>query len=63
MVSLGLPGRAEDAAPLQDRLFFEHRIEVPIIPFAASRILRVSMQRYVSMDDVARLAEALPALL
>ena len=59
MASLILPGRAEAAAELQDQLLFEHQIEVPVIPWAGQRLLRVSMQRYVCWDDIERLAVAL----
>ena len=51
--------------PLQDALLFEHGIEVPIVPWprALNRVLRVSAQLYNSLDDYARLADALDALL
>jgi isopenicillin-N epimerase len=51
--------------PLQDALLFEHGIEVPIVPWPrpANRVLRVSAQLYNSLDDYAKLADALDALL
>jgi isopenicillin-N epimerase len=47
--------------PLQDTLFFEHQIEVPIIPFPRPphRLLRISAQIYNDERDYRRLAEAL----
>ncbi|QRK04011.1 aminotransferase class V-fold PLP-dependent enzyme [Archangium violaceum] len=51
--------------PLQDRLLFEHRIEVPITPWPRPphRHVRVSAQLYNSHAEYQRLAEALGALL
>lgn len=51
--------------PLQERLFHEHRIEVPVIPWPAppARILRVSAQVHNVRADYERLAAALPSLL
>lgn len=50
--------------PLQDRLLFEHHIEVPIIPFPAppKRLVRVAAQVYNEEADYVRLVEALGAL-
>lgn len=47
--------------PLQERLFSEHRIEVPIIPWPKppKRLLRISAQLYNSMPEYERLAAAL----
>lgn len=59
MVSVEVPIAADG---LQDRLFFEHRIEVPVIPFAGKTLVRVSMQVHTSLDDVAKLARVLPRL-
>lgn len=49
---------------LQDRLWFEHQIEVPIIPFPAppKRLVRVAAQLYNRESDYARLVDALGAL-
>jgi isopenicillin-N epimerase len=51
--------------PLQDRLFYEHHIEVPVVawPQAPRRHLRVSAQVYNTHIEYQVLAEALEALL
>ncbi|MFL5351145.1 aminotransferase class V-fold PLP-dependent enzyme [Archangium sp.] len=51
--------------PLQDRILFEHGIEVPITPWPRPphRHVRVSAQLYNSHAEYQRLAEALEALL
>ncbi|HSP80705.1 MAG TPA: aminotransferase class V-fold PLP-dependent enzyme [Myxococcaceae bacterium] len=51
--------------PLQDRLLFEHGIEVPVIPWprAPHRLVRLSAQLYNSHSEYQRLADALAALL
>ncbi|HYO54981.1 aminotransferase class V-fold PLP-dependent enzyme, partial [Archangium sp.] len=51
--------------PLQDRLLFEHHIEVPIFPWPRPphRLLRLSAQLYNTHAEYQRLAEALEALL
>jgi isopenicillin-N epimerase len=50
---------------LQDALLFEHKIEVPIMPWPRqpNRTLRVSAQLYNSIDEYERLADALDELL
>jgi isopenicillin-N epimerase len=50
-----------DAQALQDKLFFEHRIEVPIVPWPAPprRLVRVAAQHYNSPGDLDRLLEVL----
>lgn len=50
--------------PLQDKLFFEHHIEVPIIPFPRPprRLVRISAQIYNDERDYRRLAAALTHL-
>jgi isopenicillin-N epimerase len=47
--------------PLQDKLLFEHGIEVPFVPWPQppKRVLRISAQLYNSIEDYAKLAEAL----
>jgi len=47
--------------PLQDALFFDHQIEVPIVAWPASpkRVLRVSAAVYNTRGDYERLADAL----
>lgn len=64
------PGDGIHAPPLyldglQERLFHEHRIEVPVIPWPAppARILRVSAQLHNVRADYERLAAVLPSLL
>jgi isopenicillin-N epimerase len=61
MVSLQLP----DAAPadLQERLFDDHRIEIPVTDRAAPRLIRASFQGYNDESDLERLKAALDALL
>ena len=61
MVSLQLP---EDApADLQERLFEEYRIEVPVFERERPRLIRVSFQAYNDESDLERLKAALNALL
>lgn len=47
--------------PVQDKLLFEHRIEVPFIPWPRppKRMLRVSAQLYNTIDEYERLAALL----
>ena len=45
-----------------DRLFQEYRIEVPVIPFAAKTLVRISMQQHVRPGDVPALGSALRQL-
>jgi isopenicillin-N epimerase len=51
--------------PLQDALFYEHNIEVPIHPWPhqPKRVLRVSAQLYNEIGEYAKLADALQELL
>jgi len=51
--------------PLQDALFFEHAIEVPIHPWPhqPKRVLRISAQLYNTIEDYEKLAKALTELL
>ena len=51
--------------PLQDALFFEHAIEVPIHPWPhqPKRVLRISAQLYNTIEDYEKLANALTELL
>jgi len=50
---------------LQERLWSEHCIEVPVMPWPAPprRVLRISAQLYNTPDQYSRLAAVLPALL
>jgi isopenicillin-N epimerase len=56
-----LPLSDGDGDALQDRLLFEHNIEVPIMPWPAppKRLLRVSAAVYNTFDEYERLASAL----
>jgi len=56
-------GKAVD--PVQERLYHEYRIEVPIVNWPASgrRLVRVSAQAYNTEDDYHRLASALKQIL
>jgi len=56
MATVMLPDGDREA--LQDRLLFEHRIEVPIMPWPG-RVLRVSAQLYNTFADYEKLASAL----
>jgi isopenicillin-N epimerase len=61
MVSLWLP---EDAPQdLQERLFDEHRIEIPVFERERPRLIRASFQGYNDEGDLERLKAALDALL
>jgi isopenicillin-N epimerase len=61
MVTLRVP---EDAPKdLQERLYNEHRIEVPVFERGEERFIRVSFQGYNDAGDLERLRDALAALL
>jgi isopenicillin-N epimerase len=61
MVSLQLPDDAP--ADLQERLFDEHRIEIPVMDRVSPRLIRTSFQGYNDGTDLERLRAALDALL
>jgi selenocysteine lyase/cysteine desulfurase len=61
MVSLQLPDDAPD--DLQQRLFDEHRIEIPVSDRESPRLLRASFQGYNDEADLERLKAALATLL
>ena len=68
MATLPLPlrddrGELDRATALQLALWDQHRIEVPILPWDGRTWVRISMQAYNTVDQVARLGEALAALL
>jgi isopenicillin-N epimerase len=52
----------EEAERVHDRLLEQYRIEVPIIPMPNALWVRISAQIYNTMEDYARLARAVPAL-
>ncbi|HYI11629.1 MAG TPA: aminotransferase class V-fold PLP-dependent enzyme [Thermoanaerobaculia bacterium] len=69
MAALPLPDGTEAPSPygdpLQDRLLYEHNIEVPIGPWPhpPKRMLRISAQLYNELGDYEKLAGALRTLL
>jgi selenocysteine lyase/cysteine desulfurase len=52
-----------DAARLWQRLYEEHRVEVPVYEWGGRRVLRVSIGPYNDEGDVDRLVKALQELL
>jgi isopenicillin-N epimerase len=60
MASVWLPGPKPD---LSQRLFDEHRIEIPTMRHGRDDLLRISVASYTERADVERLLEALPAVL
>jgi isopenicillin-N epimerase len=50
-----------DHAGLQDRLLFDHQVEVPFTAHQDFRFVRVSVQGYTTLDDLDRLETALCA--
>ena len=71
MAAIPIPnGKPDDKAspfgdPLQDALFDQFRIEVPVMPWPSppKRLLRISAQLYNSIDQYSKLADALCRLL
>jgi isopenicillin-N epimerase len=61
MVSLRLPDSAP--ADLKERLYDEHRIEIPVSDRNGLRLIRASFQGYNDETDLTRLQAALAALL
>lgn len=57
MVAVPLP--PGEAQPLQDILWTDHRIEVPIIEWEAQRLIRVSCHLYTTRDEIDQLVSAL----
>lgn len=49
--------------PLQDTLWHQHRIEVPLFTFEGKRCLRVSAHLHSTLADAEKLAAVLPSLL
>jgi isopenicillin-N epimerase len=52
-----------DPVAVQDALLYDHRVEVPIIPWGGRQFVRVSVQAYNTLDDLAALVAALQAVL
>lgn len=50
-----------DHSGLQDRLLFEHHVEVPLTAHLESRFVRVSVQGYTTEDDLNRFEDAMYA--
>jgi selenocysteine lyase/cysteine desulfurase len=62
MVAMTLPV-GTDLDALKHRLYEEFRIEVPLMQWNKSKILRISIQAYNSQSDIQRLQDALRTLL
>ena len=60
-----LPTSPLYADPLQDKLWGEHRVEVPIIPWPTppKRLMRISSQLYNTPEDYFKLSESLKIIL
>jgi isopenicillin-N epimerase len=56
------PGSVDNAQRLRDALFFNHRIEAPVIARGGALWARLSMQVYNEDEDVERFAAAVEAL-
>jgi isopenicillin-N epimerase len=61
MVTLRLPADAPE--DLQERLYDDHRIEIPVSEHGNDRFIRASFQGYNHAGDLERLRSALAALL
>ena len=61
MVTLRLPGDAPD--DLQERLYNDYRIEIPVFERGDDRFIRASFQGYNDAADLERLKSALDELL
>ena len=61
MVTIPLPHC--DAAAVKERLYAEHRIEVPLGELAGQCGIRISVQAYNTAEDLERLLEALKLLI
>lgn len=62
MASAPLPPET-DPIRLKNRLYDEHRIEIPVFEWNAKKLIRISVQGYNSRRDVDRLLRALSKLL
>lgn len=54
----GLPAAKPDADALRDHLLFQHKIEVPIVPWAGRLWARTAAQVYCELSDYERLRDA-----
>jgi isopenicillin-N epimerase len=69
MIALPIPASGDDPPkdgqrdPLQDALWQQHRIEIPIIHWHGRRFVRVSCHLYNSRSDIDHLVDALTTLL
>jgi isopenicillin-N epimerase len=52
-----------DPVAVQDALYHDHRVEVPIIAWGGRQLVRVSVQGYNTADDLSRLVDGLRAVL
>lgn len=57
-----LPADEASTRAFRRRLWLDHRIEVPIIPFAGRPWIRVSAQVYNDLDDYVHLGEVITAI-
>jgi isopenicillin-N epimerase len=57
MASLPLPPGA-DVATVKQRLYDEHRVEIPVNQWGAAPMLRISVQGYNTREDIERLLHA-----
>lgn len=62
MVSIPLPTQLSPEL-LQQRLFNDYRIEVPIVPWKGKTLVRVSVQAYNTSGDLQKLVSALKSIL
>ncbi|HVF24640.1 MAG TPA: aminotransferase class V-fold PLP-dependent enzyme [Anaerolineales bacterium] len=62
MIAAPLPANT-DIASLKKRLYDEHRIEVPLVEWNGTKLIRVSVQGYNTQRDVDKLCHALSSLL
>jgi isopenicillin-N epimerase len=63
MITLPLPIAVEDVVNFKARLYDDHHVEAPLIPWGGRAFIRISIQGYNTRDDVDRLIEALSTML
>ncbi len=59
---VAVPIAPGECQPLQDALWSEHRIEVPIVPWNGRRLVRISCHLYNDREEIDRLMAALEKL-